>query len=202
MNDWNCDAVQNHLPEWASGALDDPRDRVAVDRHLEGCRSCRDTADLVLGMASLPRALVPDGLEQRIIGAVRADRASSDFQGSHSSHSSRSSVAGDGSGGAAGHATGRSTGRSAGRSRGLSMRSLALAASLVLAVGTPWVVRQMRAPGGLADPGGAGEQAELAQVAELLPSAGLGDDHTIAGALMLDDLTDDELMAILEELER
>lgn len=207
MNDWNCEAVQDHLPEWASGTLADARSQDAVARHLEACDDCRDTADLILGMAALPHPAAPDDLAQRVVEAVRGDAAAARRTGVDDWAPSAA--------GTTGTATERGLG-AAGARRGLSMRTLALAASLVVAVGTPWVVRQMqsRGPLGSADSGwgidadsggdsGAGvEAAELAQVAELLPPTGLGDGNVIAGALMLDDLSDAELMAILEELER
>ncbi|HZA26342.1 MAG TPA: zf-HC2 domain-containing protein [Actinomycetota bacterium] len=71
-----CPAVRDLLAERVLGTLEEDRRRF-VDRHLEWCAGCRkEMAELAEGAATVVSALAPaeppDGLEDRVVGAIRA----------------------------------------------------------------------------------------------------------------------------------
>lgn len=175
----NCQDVNDLLPELALGELP-LEDRRAVERHLERCAACAETRTTVEALyASRPD--VPAGLETRIRAAVRAE-----FEASEN---------------AAHDGVLRLEPRRRGPLAGLgSVRvpgwALGAAALLVLAVGTPVLVDRMAETPQATD----GEALAMAE-RTLTPSVWTSDDGLIAGEPTLDGLSDEALLALLEELE-
>lgn len=132
-----------------------------------------DEREIVRLLSAAPPRPVPADLEARIQAAVRAQR---------SAESGTAAVS-----------------TPARRGRRTPPWALAAAAGLVLAVATPLLMERMGA-------GGGGEvaidEAEVtAMLTETLPSPWFGDGGTVAGAPVLDDLSDDALLQLLEEME-
>jgi anti-sigma factor (TIGR02949 family) len=73
----SCDQIRAQLDAFVEGEVTRP-DRVAVTTHLATCESCRQQADAAEQMAGLlyqlPRQPAPDGLPDRILAAVEAQR--------------------------------------------------------------------------------------------------------------------------------
>lgn len=168
-----CDQVQDRLPEFLGGRLDDA-ERERVQSHLEGCADCAAALEVVQLLAAAPPRPVPTGLESRLQTAVRAE------------------VFGPPARGAA---------PATRRGWRTPQWALAAAAGLALAVATPVLMEQM-GPVGPASTEVAVDDAEVtAMLTESLPSPWFGDEGTVAGAPVLDDLSDDALLQLLEEMD-
>ncbi|MGZ4113630.1 MAG: zf-HC2 domain-containing protein [Actinomycetota bacterium] len=85
----SCSVVRDQLAEYAVGVLP-PRERRAVERHLEWCAACRKEAEELTGAAAtlafaLDPAPVPEPLLDRVRGAIsRVVRPSSLRRGTRS----------------------------------------------------------------------------------------------------------------------
>ncbi len=171
----NCQDVNDLLPELALGDLR-PEVRRDVERHLAGCEACSDTRATVEALhASRPD--VPAGLEARILDAVHAELGTDVASG-------------------AGEAAGGVLRLEPRRRRGLPSWALGAAALLALAVGTPLMVSRMAEAPTVAD-----DETLVMAERTLTPSVWASDDGLIAGEPALDGLSDEELLALLEELE-
>ncbi|MEK9501097.1 anti-sigma factor [Gaopeijia maritima] len=166
-----CDHVQDRLPEFLGGRLDDAG-RARVQSHLEGCADCDAALEVVQLLAAVPPRPVPAGLEARLQAAVRAE--------------------------VIGRPVGAET-PAVRRGWRTPQWALAAAAGLALAVATPVLMERMGPVGG-SDV--AIDEAEVtAMLTETLPSPWFGDEGTVAGAPVLDDLSDDALLQLLEEMD-
>ncbi len=139
--------------------------------HLDGCEPCAAELELVRDL-SLSRPDVPAGLEARVIDAVRT-------------------AAADDSESAAAILPIRR--RPAPRFH-IPTWAMGAAAILVLAIGTPLVVDRMQDEGRMA---ASDDFMEDTPIVSLWAS----DDGLMAGAPMLDGLTDEELLALLDGME-
>lgn len=191
MTTERCREVQERLPELEAGRLDEGVE-TGIRAHMVGCRECARAHEVVHLLASVPVAATPPEVEVRMRSAARealeeTRRAPRAFEG--------------GGAGAAGVRNGGGSGAS-GRRRWLPSWSLAAAAGVVLALGTPLLVQRMQTslPAESDSSWVAGSEVE-GQVQDLLPSAYVGDDAVVAGAPAFDALSDEMLMALLEEME-
>jgi anti-sigma factor RsiW len=180
MNHPDCDRYRDLLPDLVSGTLD-PGRREDVDAHLGACQECRGESGLLEALLRA-RPEPPRDLELRIQARVREE-------------------------------FGRAEGRNAPqrwagsrRPRGglilpffgsryaIPASALPAAAVVILALGTAV----------LWNPRGPNMEQESIQVVsadEPLPEAYLWDDGIVAGALVFDGLSDEDLEALLAELE-
>ena len=69
MNPYDCEAVRDLLPSLARGEIL-PHEETLAELHLETCAACREEAGIVR-LLQTTLAPVPEGLEARVIGAVR-----------------------------------------------------------------------------------------------------------------------------------
>ena len=181
MNELTCDRVQDLLPELLQGTLQ-PSDRRAVDSHLASCEECHEVLDFLRRIEEERPELENLGLE-----TIRAAVAAA-FDAAVAA-----------SGPARGEEEVISLDSRRHRRRFVSeLRwSLPAAAVLVIALGTS----QLWNPGG-------GPTTDLLDF-ELgtEPETGesfaffMGDDPVVAGGMVIEELSDEELMALLEELE-
>ncbi len=178
MNQEECDIIMNLLPEWARGAVT-PAESEMVQVHLESCPECREALDIVQALQEA-RPAIPEGLETRVQARLREEFESA--------------------GGDTGEAVSRlheqrraGVQRPSGGRRLVPAWAMSAAAILVLAIGTK-VVMDRAGTDMVLDP-----IAVAAQ--EPLPESWLWDDGMVAGAPVLDGLSDEDLEALLEELE-
>lgn len=178
MSRWTCDQVQDVLPEHVAQGLHDEAFALGVREHLAQCAECRAVCETVASVADLARPTTPLDLDDRVLQALRASRGA--HAGSAQPGAQRRTIMGS--------------------MGGVPARWLAIAAGLVLTLGTPLLMRQADSGASGADLVAGMSGDDLEQVAQLLP----GDDErtSVAGALLLDQLTDEELLALLEDLER
>lgn len=174
MTEGRCEKVRDLLPERAAGVLG-PEESGTLEEHLASCPECRRESELLEALRQA-RPEPPEGLEARIQGRVREDRVET--------------------GKAAGlPAPGGRAGRVPffGGRRRIPSWALSAAALLVLGIGTSrlWMPGPREV---LQDPIVVANQ-------EPLPEAWLWDDGMIAGAPVFDGLSDEELEALLQELE-
>lgn len=172
MSGQDCDRIRDVLPEWAVGALD-AEGREAVGKHLSVCPDCAAEVEVLRAvLASRPEP--PAGLEARIQARVREE-----LQGLG---------AGEVPPGAAGVIPLFRLNRWA------PAWALPAAAVVILSLGI-----------GVVWSGGNGPEIQQGpvQVAvdEPLPESWLWDDGLVAGAPMYDGLTDEQLEALIQELE-
>lgn len=170
MNGSNCDRTLDRLPDWAAARLS-AEDAEVVRTHVDGCATCREAWEVVRLLAEAGPRPVPEGLEARLRAAVR-----------------------EASGGAEPGAVGRARPNPGVRWR-LPSWGLAAAAGIVLAVATPLLVERM---GGA--PASDDDAEVVTAVVDRLPSPWFDDEGTVAGAPVLDDLTDEDLERLLEEM--
>lgn len=171
MNGQRCEQVRDLLPDWILGSVDPAQERL-VSEHLSSCRECGKEEGVLRALLA-HRPEPPLGLEERLRARVR------EAVGSPASEAENN--------------------RDAAivpfrrRPRWASTWVLSAAAVLVLslAIGLLW--------NGENGPG----MEDTLQVAseEPLPEAWLWDDGMVAGAPVLDGLTDEQLEALIEELE-
>lgn len=165
-----CEAVQDRLPELAAGRLA-PGTAGELRTHLAGCDACAGELVVLEALAASPVA-VPAGLEARIQAAVAARGSAEAGVRDIGSAPSR---------------------RSAGAPGGFRIPAWgwAVAAGLALFLGRGvWT-----GP----DAGGAERDLGLMAQASGEYSALPADDGVVAGAPLLDGLTEDDLNALLEE---
>ncbi|MBT8337898.1 MAG: zf-HC2 domain-containing protein [Gemmatimonadetes bacterium] len=171
MNEIRCADIVDRLPVLAAGQVE----AAEVDlmrQHLSECASCRDEWTVVELLHEAGPAPVPAGLEARLHAAVR------DVAG----QTVGSSVVGG--------APGRKRWR-------VPSWGLAAAAGIVLAVATPVLVERM---GDAPVPTIDDVEIEIA-LGERLPSPWLDDEEdVVAGAAVLDGLSDEALERLLEEM--
>jgi len=172
MSGQGCDGIRDLLPEWALGALDSEAG-AKVKEHLTSCGDCGMEMRLLQALlASRPEP--PLGLEDRI----RA-RVTEEMEGARRVEAS---------------------GRGAGviplvrRSRWAPAWALSAAAVVVLSLGIGVIWNGETVPE-------IGEEAIQVAVDEPLPEAWLWDDGLVAGAPVFDGLTDEQLEALIQELE-
>lgn len=182
-----CDTVQDLLPELASGRLQGDAER-AVRTHAAGCAECGDLLESLslLAEAAVP---VPPGLETRIQKAV------AEAQNGAGAVSTATSPAG------------RSTRGSGARRSSLARLSTwgwAAAAVLALVVGRGVFLDQGGSTGGEADILDGvvtGSETELVALGEFTGPTVVPEVGMVAGAPVLDGLSDEDLMTLLEEWE-
>jgi len=174
-----CERMRDLLPDWRAGRLD-PTRVGEVERHLETCESCKDEVSLIDALLSARPAPPPD-LAQRIQARVRGEMAVSRdgvvplHSGSHRSRS---------------HRTFSSLPR---LTRWTPAWALSAAAVAALALG-------LGVFGGPETPE-IDQDAIVVASQEPLPEAWLWDDGMVAGGPVFDDLTDEELEALIKEYE-
>lgn len=174
MSDGTCERFRDRLVEHLHGDLD-ALEAAETQAHVDRCRDCAAELDLLRGLGGARRS-APPGFAEDVLAAYEA------AQGATAIAAFR-----EGGRGVALHPV----------TRPAWLRGLPLAAALagVLLVGA------------LIARGGFGPDAVSTADAELVQEAGLailpwpGDDGVIAGAPVLDALTDAEIEALLEELE-
>src|SRR5690606_32290905 len=69
MNPYDCEAIRDLLPSLTRGEML-PHEETLAELHLETCAPCREEAAIVRLLQST-LAPVPDGLETRVLAAVR-----------------------------------------------------------------------------------------------------------------------------------
>lgn len=173
MSDFSCQDVRALLPDWASRGLPSGQS-VAVEVHLAACGECAAEAELLRALRR-NRPGPPDGLAVRIQDALRLTLESSET-------TPRPPMGGSRRGGSApGWAPFQRPG-------------LAAAAIAVLALGTavlwPRVQSQQSLPGLRTEPD-----------TPLMGETWTDDAGIVAGAPVLEELSDEQLLILLEELE-
>lgn len=171
MNGSNCEGMLDRLPDWAAGRLS-ADDAEAVRSHVDGCATCREAWEVVRLLAEAGPRPVPAGLEARLRTAVREAA-----EGAEPRPLRRGSGAGV-------------------RPWRVPSWGLAAAAGIVLAVATPVLVERM----GDSAAATVDDAEVVTAVADRLPSPWLDDEGIVAGAPVLDDLTDEDLERLLEEM--
>jgi predicted anti-sigma-YlaC factor YlaD len=174
MNEPDCDYIVNVLPEWAGGVAT-PEESRLVEAHLESCPECNKALEVIRALQNT-RPTVPDGLEARVQARIREEfREPAPIVGTIDVNAR------------------------IGAERRIRVRrfvpswAMSAAAILVLALGTKVVMDRMGTELVL-DPISVAAQ-------EPLPESWLWDDGMIAGAPVFDGLSDEDLEALLEELE-
>lgn len=172
MKERSCRELADLLPDHVAGRLA-VEESGRMERHLRACADC--AAELVLLRAlAASRPAVPSGLAARISAAALADRAP-----------------GAGPRGRPHDPDRRTSGAPGWRRRLRPAWALPVAAALVLALGTALLREAGRGPSG------------LGEVAVDDPSeVWLGEEGVVAGAPVLDELSDEVLVTLLAELEQ
>lgn len=171
MNEIRCADIVDRLPALAAGQVA-AAEAGPMRQHLSECASCRDEWTVVELLHEAGPAPVPAGLEARLHAAVR------DAEGQA------------GAGPVVVGAAGRKRWR-------VPSWGLAAAAGIVLAVATPVLVERM---GDAPVPSIDDTEIEVA-LGERLPSPWLDDEEdVVAGAPLLDGLSDEALERLLEEM--
>lgn len=149
----------------------DDAEGAQVRTHLEACDDCRAALEIVELLAAAPPRPVPTGLEARLQAAVRREVVERRPQ----PVAARADL----------------------RRPRMPRWALAAAAGLALAVATPVLVERM----GPVSTDAVDEAEVTAMLTETLPSPWFNDEGTVAGAPVLDDLSDDALLQLLEEMQ-
>ncbi|MGW8267324.1 MAG: anti-sigma factor family protein [Longimicrobiales bacterium] len=172
MRGQNCDGVRDVLPEWTLGALD-AEVAEEVRKHLSACPDCAEEEEVLRAlMASRPEP--PADLEARIQARVRDE-----FRGS---------------------GVGKVPSGDAGviplfrPSRWAPAWALSAAAVVILSLGIGVIWSGGEGPETFQDP-------DRVAAEEPLPESWLWDDGLVAGAPVYDGLTDEQLEALIQELE-
>jgi anti-sigma factor RsiW len=172
MTDNECARILDLLPEWVSEGLD-PADRGAVEGHLATCGSCLESAEVIRSLVRL-RPEPPAGLENRIQTRVREE-----FGGEAAPEGDRDR-----------EQTAEVVPIRA-RRRWVPAWALSAAALLVVGIGTK-ILLDENGQDVVLDPVSVAAQ-------DPIPEAWLWDDGIVAGGLVLDGLTEEDLEALLEE---
>ena len=173
MTGSGCEGIKDLLADVAAGTLS-PEEEGPVQDHLLSCGDCRAELDLLreLRTGMAQELTVPVGLESRVQARVREEL------GEFLAEGVRSNVIQVGAGP---------------RRRLFPTWALSAAAVAVLAMGTGIIWNRVGSDG-VTDPLAVASQ-------EPLPEAWLWDDGMVAGAPVFDDLSDEDLEALLEEFE-
>jgi anti-sigma factor RsiW len=174
MTDNQCERILDLLPGQVSEQLD-PSDAGAVADHLATCESCRESAEVVRSLVLL-RPEPPAGLEKRIQTRVReefGDEAAVQAEGPGEQHAEVFPLRP--------------------RRRLVPAWALSAAALLVVGIGTK-ILLDENGQDVVLDPVSVASQ-------DPIPEAWLWDDGIVAGGLVLDGLTEEDLEALLEEFE-
>lgn len=177
MTGRDCDIIRDLLPSVEAGSLP-LEEETRVREHLQACPVCREELEVVRSVLAA-RPDVPSGLEGRIQARLREEGAGSREGLSESPMGLPREASGKGS-----------------RDPFAFRRSrwgLSAAAVFVVALGVG-VIWSQREPAAVED------SVEVASQ-ESLPEAWLWDDGIVAGAPVLDALSDEDLEALLEEYE-
>jgi len=173
MNTRSCEQIREALPLWVLGEMDSG-EAAGVEAHLSSCPDCA-AEEVVIRRLLETRPEPPAGLEERIRARVREEFAVAP--------------------------TREGAGKEAGvvpfsrRRRWTPAWALSAAAVVILSLGIGIIWNGEDAPE---------VRVEPVQVAseEPIPEAWLWDDGMVAGAPVFDDLTDAELEALIQEMER
>jgi anti-sigma factor RsiW len=192
MNRYDCETMRDVLPAFVRGELL-PLARSAARQHLDACDECRAEADVVIMIQSTLDP-VPDGLEARVLQAVRAVPTESM---AHAAPAARAIPAA--------HAWGALTrpGRTVATAKRwaavrIAPARLAMAATLAAAVlGGSLVVERFGAPWAR---DAASVDAEWGP-GSLLSWVAMDDDLMLHSGVALQELSVEELELLLEELE-
>jgi anti-sigma factor RsiW len=172
MSRQDCDGIRDVLPEWVLGALD-VEEMEKVREHLSACPDCAGEEG-VLKMLLASRPGPPAGLEARIQARVMEEMSE---------------------GGSVEPARGEAGVIPLFRRRGWAPTwALSAAAVVILSLGIGVIWNGADVPEVLQDP------VQVA-VDEPLPESWLWDDGLVAGAPVYDGLTDEQLEALIQELE-
>jgi len=170
-----CDPdIRDHLPAFAAGGVSESL-ALQIEDHLSSCPECLEELKVIRSLLKAGQAPVPSDLEARIQARIRSDLTTT-VPGSATEKDER-------------------TGVIPFRLRPSSLPAWALSAAavLVLALGTA-VVLDGRSGDATLDP-------ILVASQEPLPEEWLWDDGMVAGAPVFDDLSDEDLVALLAEFE-
>ncbi|MFC1575825.1 anti-sigma factor family protein [Gemmatimonadota bacterium] len=167
----SCDTVRERLPQWRLEALDSEQAR-AVEAHLADCQECSREAEVLEALLGA-RPEPPEGLDARIRARVREEMVAAEDKA------------------ASGERTPAIPFRQ--RRRWAPAWALPAAAVVILALGTQ-LIWDDRIPEVVMEPSQVATQ-------DPLPEAWLWDDGMVAGAPVFDGLTDEELEALLQEME-
>lgn len=170
-----CDQVQDRLPDFVGGRLDGSRAATEVETHLAGCAECRAVRDVVAALVAAPPPSVPAGLEARILEAVGGERRR---RHPVKPEPRRTPL----------------TWRPRRAPRRTLPRWALAAAAVVIAVATPQLVERLA-------PDADNDAQVAALLSEVLPSPWFGEEGMVAGAPLLDDLSDEALAQLLREME-
>lgn len=171
MNATDCSEILDRLPELAAGEVP-AGEAERVHAHLRACADCRADWEIVQLLEEAGPRPVPAGLEGRIVRELRAAEPSPPMP-----------------------AAPRHGGGARGR-RWIPRWGLAAAAGVVLAVATPVLVERMGDNAVVAP-----DPIELEEaVGDRLPSPWLDEEGIVAGAPVLDGLSDEALEQLLEEM--
>lgn len=169
----NCQETRDLLPELTAGALP-PDVAEEVREHLAGCTACAEEARAV-GILLAARPEVPEGLAERIQGALRTELGASTPSEISKVPEKRIVPL---------------------RHRRLAPAwALSAAAVVVLSLGIGIVWDGESIPDVGSDP-------VQVVMEEELPESWLWDDGMVAGGPVYDDLSDEDLEALIQELER
>lgn len=174
MTGRDCDKVRDLLPELVAESIG-PDDHGMVEAHLGICAACRDELEVVEALRRA-RPEVPPDLETRIKARVREELVGEEV-------------------GPSGKGALRENGvLPFGRRWRVPVWGLSAAALLVLALGTGLIWTGDSGTDVVQDPIIVASQEDL-------PESWLWDDGMVAGAPVLDGLSDEDLEALLEEFE-
>jgi len=185
MNTRSCEWIRDLLPDLGTQALEAEEAR-AVEEHLRSCHECRKEQELLglLRGAMETGVRVPDHLAERIQARLRVE-----LQEVGSGATSRQDPVDREVGQ-------RNRGKVLplfGRGFGVPAWALSAAAVVILALGAA-VIWNNRTPEVVEDP-------VVVAVQDPLPEAWLMDDGLVAGGVVFDGLSDEELEALLQEYE-
>lgn len=167
-----CGEVLDRLPDWSAGRLAEA-EAGALTEHLAGCASCAAEAEVV-GSLVATRPAPPLDLAARIAAAARSDVERE-------------------------HAIARVSAKGSARAR-VPAWALSAAAVLALAFGTTWIDRPQETLPAVSPTAAALGEVPVENGLAVENAVLISDDGVVAGAPVLDELSDDNLVALLEEM--
>jgi anti-sigma factor RsiW len=172
MSERDCGRVRDILPDWVLGNLD-PESRTVVERHILSCRECAREEEVLRGVLAA-RPSPPADLEARIQARVRAEMvAAAEVKAPRTEASVIPLFR---------------------RRRWAPAWALSAAAVAILSLGIGVMWNGAEVPEVGVDPIQVTDE-------EPIPEAWLWDDGMVAGAPVYDGLTDEQLEALIQELE-